>query len=46
MRFDVLTAVHMKFAVFWDMPPYSLVYKEKVPEEFAASIFRRDECLS
>jgi hypothetical protein len=39
MRFEVLTAVHMKFAVFWDVSPYSLVDKENVSEEFAASIF-------
>jgi hypothetical protein len=40
MRFGVLTAASMKFTVFWDVAPCSLVEIYRLLEVLAASIFR------
>lgn len=45
-RFEVLRAVPMNVAVVYDVPLCSLVDRDKVSNEFAASMFRRDEYVN
>jgi hypothetical protein len=41
VRFEVLTAMTLKIAVFWDMMPHGLV-DNHVPKECAATIYPED----